>query len=155
MKCPFCENIEDKVLESREIDEGKAIRRRRECADCRGRFTSYERVEEKPVLVIKRDGRREQFSRDKILAGIFRACEKRPVAADLIEGMVDEIEKEIHKEAGREVLSSKLGELVMEKLQQVDKIAYIRFASVYRKFEDLSEFIKEVKEITACLPAGR
>ncbi|MBU0672480.1 MAG: transcriptional regulator NrdR, partial [Candidatus Margulisbacteria bacterium] len=122
MKCPFCENIEDKVLESREIDEGKAIRRRRECADCRGRFTSYERVEEKPVLVIKRDGRREQFSRDKILAGIFRACEKRPVAADLIEGMVDEIEKEIHKEAGREVLSSKLGELVMEKLQQVDKI---------------------------------
>lgn len=148
MKCPFCENIEDKVLESREIDEGKAVRRRRECSSCRGRFTSYERVEEKPVLVIKRDGRREQFSRDKILNGIFKACEKRPVSSDAVEDMVDEIEKDIHREAGREVLSSKLGELVMEKLQQVDKIAYIRFASVYRKFEDLSEFVKEVKEIT-------
>lgn len=148
MKCPFCENIEDKVLESREIEEGKAIRRRRECEACRGRFTSYERVEEKPILVIKRDGRREQFNREKVVSGIFRACEKRPVAADLIEGMVDEIEKEIHREAGREVLSSKIGELVMDKLQKVDKIAYIRFASVYRKFEDLSEFVKEVKEIT-------
>ncbi|MFH1347985.1 MAG: transcriptional regulator NrdR [Candidatus Margulisiibacteriota bacterium] len=148
MKCPFCENIEDKVLESREIDEGKAVRRRRECSGCRGRFTSYERVEEKPVLVIKCDGRREQFSRDKILNGIFKACEKRPVASEVVEGMVDEIEKEIHREAGREVMSSKLGELVMEKLQAVDKIAYIRFASVYRKFEDLSEFVKEVKEIT-------
>ncbi|MFH1684468.1 MAG: transcriptional regulator NrdR [Candidatus Margulisiibacteriota bacterium] len=148
MKCPFCENIEDKVLESREIDEGKAVRRRRECSGCRGRFTSYERVEEKPVLVIKRDGRREQFSREKIMNGIFKACEKRPVASEVVERMVDEIEKEIHREAGREVLSSKLGELVMEKLQEVDKIAYIRFASVYRKFEDLSEFVKEVKEIT-------
>ena len=148
MKCPFCENIEDKVLESREIDDGKAVRRRRECTSCRGRFTSYERVEEKPVLVIKRDGRREQFSREKILNGIFRACEKRPVSGETIEEMVDEIEREIHREAGREVLSSKLGALVMEKLQTVDKIAYIRFASVYRKFEDLSEFVKEVKEIT-------
>ena len=148
MKCPFCENIEDKVLESREIDEGKAVRRRRECSSCRGRFTSYERVEEKPVLVIKRDGRREQFSRDKILNGIFKACEKRPVGSDAVEDMVDGIEKKIHREAGREVLSSKLGELVMEKLQEVDKIAYIRFASVYRKFEDLSEFVREVKEIT-------
>jgi len=148
MKCPFCENIEDKVLESREIEEGAAIRRRRECEGCRGRFTSYERVVEKPVLVIKRDGRREQFSREKVVSGIFRACEKRPVGAELIEGMVDEIEKEIHREAGREVLSSKIGELVMEKLQQTDKVAYIRFASVYRKFEDLSEFVKEVKEIT-------
>ncbi|MBN2058070.1 MAG: transcriptional repressor NrdR [Candidatus Saganbacteria bacterium] len=148
MQCPFCENIEDKVLESREIDDGRAIRRRRECTACRGRFTSYERVEEKPVLVTKRDGRREQFSRDKISAGIFRACEKRPVSAEMVEAMVDEIEKQIHRQAGREVLSSKLGELVMEKLQEVDKIAYIRFASVYRKFEDISEFVKEIKEIT-------
>lgn len=148
MKCPFCQNIEDKVLESRETDDGNAIRRRRECQSCKGRFTSYERLEEKPILVMKRDGRREQFSREKIRKGIMRACEKRPVSADAVDRMVDEIEKEIHREAGREVISSKIGELVMEKLQAADKIAYIRFASVYRKFEDLSEFIKEVKEIT-------
>jgi transcriptional repressor NrdR len=148
MKCPFCENIEDKVLESREIDEGKAIRRRRECSSCRGRFTSYERVEEKPLLVIKRDGRREQFSRDKLAAGILKACEKRPISIEAVEGMVDEIEKQIHREAGREVLSSSIGEMVMEKLQGMDKVAYVRFASVYRKFEDPSEFIKHVKEIS-------
>lgn len=136
------------MLESREIDEGRAIRRRRECVSCRGRFTSYERVEEKPVLVIKRDGRREQFSREKISAGILRACEKRPVPAGAVEEMVDDIEKEIHREAGREVPSSKIGELVMDKLQKTDKIAYIRFASVYRKFENPSEFIKEVKGIS-------
>lgn len=148
MKCPFCENIEDKVIESREIDEGKAIRRRRECSSCRGRFTSYERVEEKPLLVIKRDGRREQFSRDKLASGILKACEKRPVSIEMVETMVDEIEREIHREAGREVLSSKIGEMVMEKLQGMDKIAYVRFASVYRKFEDPSEFIKHAKEIS-------
>jgi transcriptional repressor NrdR len=147
MKCPFCENLEDKVLESREIDEGKAVRRRRECIVCRGRFTSYERVEEKPLLVIKRDGRREQFSRDKLSAGILKACEKRPVSAEEVEGMVDEIEKQIHRLAGREVLSSSVGEMVMEKLEGVDKVAYVRFASVYRKFEDPSEFIDHIKEI--------
>ena len=148
MRCPFCENIEDKVLESRESDEGKAIRRRRECSSCRGRFTSYERVEEKPLLVIKRDGRREQFSRDKLSSGILKACEKRPVSIVAVEGMVDEIEKQIHHEAGREVLSSRIGEMVMEKLQGMDKVAYVRFASVYRKFEDPSEFIKHVNEIS-------
>lgn len=148
MKCPFCEHIEDKVLESREIDEGKAVRRRRECAGCRGRFTSYERVEEKPVLVIKRDGRREQFNRDKVQAGIMRACEKRPVSGAMVEELLDEIEREIHREDGREVTSAKIGELVMTKLSTIDKIAYIRFASVYRKFEDISEFVKEVKEIS-------
>jgi len=148
MKCPFCENLEDKVIESREIDEGKAIRRRRECSSCRNRFTSYERVEEKPLLVIKRDGRREQFSRDKLAAGILKACEKRPVSIEMVETMVDEIEREIHREAGREVLSSKIGEMVMKKLQGMDKIAYVRFASVYRKFEDPSEFIEHAKEIS-------
>jgi transcriptional repressor NrdR len=148
MKCPFCQSLEDKVLESREADEGRAIRRRRECLSCRGRFTSYERVEEKPLMVIKRDGRREQFNREKICSGIFRACEKRPVSAEAIEAMVDEVERELHREAGREVLSSKIGEMVMDRIQKVDKIAYIRFASVYRKFEDISEFVKEVKEIT-------
>jgi transcriptional repressor NrdR len=148
MKCPFCQSADDKVLESREIDEGKAIRRRRECLNCRGRFTSYERVEEKPVLVIKRDGRREQFSREKIRSGILKACEKRPVSLALVEEMIDEIEKEIHREEGREVTTAKIGEMVMEKLQRVDKIAYIRFASVYRKFESMAEFVKEIEEIT-------
>lgn len=148
MKCPFCEAIEDKVLESREIEEGKAVRRRRECLSCRERFTSYERVEEKPVSVIKRDGRKEQFSAEKIRQGILRACEKRPVTVEDIDNLVEEIEREIHREAGREVTSAKIGALVMEKLQGLDKIAYVRFASVCRKFENLSEFVKEVKEIT-------
>jgi transcriptional repressor NrdR len=148
MKCPFCQNLEDKVLESRETEDGRAVRRRRECLSCRGRYTSYERVEEKPLMVIKRDGRREQFNREKVHTGILKACEKRPVSIELIEVMVEEIERDIHREAGREVTTSKIGELVMEKLQKIDKIAYVRFASVYRKFEDLSEFVKEVKEIT-------
>jgi transcriptional repressor NrdR len=148
MKCPFCPSVEDKVLESREIEDGKAVRRRRECQSCRGRFTSYERLEEAPFLVIKRDGRREQFTRTKVQAGILRACEKRPVSAETIEAMVDEIEKEVYREGGREVMSSHIGEMVMDKLQAADKVAYIRFASVYRKFEDPNEFIKEVKEIS-------
>ena len=148
MKCPFCESIEDKVVESRETEEGQAIRRRRECQSCKERFTSYERLEEKPQLVIKRDGRREQFNREKIRSGILRACEKRPVELEAIDKVLDEIEKEIHREAGREVTSTRIGEMVMENLQSIDKVAYIRFASVYRKFEDLSEFVKEVKEIT-------
>ncbi len=149
MKCPFCDGIEDKVLESREVDDGTTIRRRRECQSCRGRFTSYERIEERPLLVIKRDGRREQFSRDKVVKGILHACEKRPVSIDQIEAIVDELEKELHREAGREVLTSKIGEFVMEKLSEADKVAYVRFASVYRKFEHVSEFLKEVKELTA------
>ncbi|MFH1362399.1 MAG: transcriptional regulator NrdR [bacterium] len=148
MKCPFCQSVEDKVLESRESDEGRVVRRRRECQSCRGRFTSYERVEEKPILVVKRDGRREQFSRDKIRKGIARACEKRPVSAGAIDNLVEAIEKEIHQQEGREVSSSKIGKFVMDKLIASDKIAYVRFASVYRKFEDLSEFIKEVQEIS-------
>ncbi|MFH1825909.1 MAG: transcriptional regulator NrdR [bacterium] len=147
MKCPFCDNLEHKVLESREAEEGTAIRRRRECDSCRGRFTSYERVEEKPLMVIKRDGRREQFARDKIIAGIVRASEKRPVSIEMVEEIVNEIEKEVHREGGREVTSAKIGELVMDKLQEIDKIAFVRFASVYRKFEHPEEFIKEVEEI--------
>ncbi|MFA5034351.1 MAG: transcriptional regulator NrdR [Candidatus Margulisiibacteriota bacterium] len=148
MKCPFCDSLEDKVLESREVDDAVTIRRRRECLSCRGRFTSYERIEERPVLVIKRDGRREQFSRQKVMTGILRACEKRPVSLDTIETIVDEVEKALHREAGREVMSSKIGEMVMEKMHQIDKVAYIRFASVYRKFEHVSEFQREVEELT-------
>ncbi len=149
MKCPFCESLEDKVLESREVEDGNTIRRRRECLACRGRFTSYEKIEERPLMVIKRDGRREAFSRAKVIKGIMHACEKRPVSGSAIEELVDEVERAIHREAGREVNSSKIGELVMEKLQGMDKVAYIRFASVYRKFEDVSEFLKEVKEVAA------
>jgi len=149
MKCPFCSATEDKVLESREVEDGNTIRRRRECLSCRGRFTSYEKIEERPLLVIKRDGRREQFSREKVVKGITHACEKRPVSIETIEDVVDEVEREMHREGGREVLSSKVGELVMEKLQAIDKVAYIRFASVYRKFEHVSEFLKEVKVLTA------
>ncbi|MDD4179005.1 MAG: transcriptional regulator NrdR [Candidatus Margulisbacteria bacterium] len=149
MKCPFCSATEDKVLESREVEDGNTIRRRRECLSCRGRFTSYEKIEERPLLVIKRDGRREQFSREKVVKGITHACEKRPVSIETIEDIVDEVEREMHREGGREVLSSKVGELVMEKLQAIDKVAYIRFASVYRKFEHVSEFLKEVKVLTA------
>lgn len=149
MKCPFCNSSEDKVLESREAGEGNTIRRRRECLSCHERFTSYERIEERPLFVIKRDGRREQFSRDKVVKGILHACEKRPVPIDTIEAIVDEVEKRIHREEGREVSSAQIGEQVMEKLQAIDKVAYIRFASVYRKFEHVSEFLKEVKELTA------
>ncbi|MBI5078539.1 transcriptional repressor NrdR [Candidatus Saganbacteria bacterium] len=148
MKCPFCESIEDRVLESREIDEGRALRRRRECFSCRGRFTTFERLEEKPLMVIKRDGRREQFNLDKIRAGILRACEKRPVSMEIVSALVDEIEKDLHREEGREVNTAKIGEMIMERLQSIDKVAYIRFASVYRKFEDVSEFIREVKEVS-------
>jgi len=148
MKCPFCVSIEDKVLESRETDEGKGIRRRRECQSCHERFTTFERIEERPLMVIKRDGRREQFSREKIRNGILHASEKRPISMEMIDSLVWDIEKEVHKEAGREVMTNKVGELVMEKLQKIDKIAYIRFASVYRKFEHISEFVREVKEIT-------
>lgn len=148
MKCPFCQSSDDKVLESRENEDGEVIRRRRECQSCRGRFTSYERVEEKPLMVIKRDGRREQFSSEKLHNGLLKACEKRPVSVAAIEELVDWIEKELHREVGREVNSSRIGEMVMERLQGIDKIAYVRFASVYRKFEDVSEFIKHVKEIS-------
>jgi len=147
MKCPFCDTAEDRVLESREVDDGSTVRRRRECLSCRGRFTSYERIEERPLMVIKRDGRREQFARSKVINGILHACEKRPVSMDTIETIVDELERALHREAGREVMSSKIGEFVMEKLQKVDKVAYVRFASVYRKFEHVREFIEEVKEV--------
>jgi len=147
MKCPFCESMEDKVLESREIEEGRGVRRRRECDQCHERYTTFERIEARPLLVIKKDGRREQFSPEKVRQGILHACQKRPVPTEAIEKMVWEIEKELHRDAGREVEAKKIGEMVMEKLPALDKIAYVRFASVYRKFEHVSEFVREVKEM--------
>lgn len=149
MLCPFCNHPEDRVLESRELDDGRSVRRRRECLKCEGRFTSYERVEERPIMVIKRDGQREQFSRDKILKGVTRACEKRPVSAEMIDKLVDEVIHEVHRADGREVATQKIGELVMNKLQKIDQVSYIRFASVYRQFSDVKDFVKEVKELTA------
>jgi transcriptional repressor NrdR len=147
MKCPFCESVEDKVLESRETEEGRGIRRRRECDSCHERYTTFERIEEKPMMVIKRDGRREQFNQAKMRGGILHACQKRPISVEVVDQLVWEIERTVHREEGREVETQKIGELVMERLSKIDKIAYVRFASVYRKFEHISEFIKEVKEV--------
>ncbi len=147
MKCPFCGANEDKVIDSREASDAMAIRRRRECVKCQRRFTTYERLEESPLSVVKRDGRREPFDRKKILTGIVKACEKRPIPMDRIAALVDEIEREIGKEFEREVSSVDVGERVMRRLHALDEVAYVRFASVYRSFKDLNEFMKELREI--------
>jgi len=147
MKCPFCRNEEDKVVDSRSSGEGYLIRRRRECLKCGRRFTTYERVEEVPLMVIKKDGRREPFDRKKLLSGIMKACEKRPIGMDLLEGTVDEIERVLEKKFEKEVGSSQIGELVMKKLHKLDDVAYVRFASVYRQFKDVTQFMEEVKHL--------
>jgi len=147
MRCPFCQNSENKVIDSRESHEGTVIRRRRECLDCRRRFTTYERVEELSPLIIKKDGRREAFDREKILAGLKKACEKRPIPMDELESTVTEIERKLQGMGEKEVASSFLGEEVMGRLQKLDEVAYVRFASVYRSFRDISEFMNELKEL--------
>lgn len=149
MRCPYCGKTDDKVLESRTMGNGETIRRRRECISCGYRFTSYERIEEKPFMVVKRDGRREPFERAKIEKGITRALEKRPVSAGMIEILVNEIEDTaVMKGRGtREITTGELGELVLARLYGIDKVAYIRFASVYKHFENLEEFVNEVKKV--------
>lgn len=149
MRCPYCGSFDDKVLESRTMANGNSIRRRRECVSCGYRFTSYERIEEKTFMVVKRDGRREPFDRVKLEKGIERALEKRPVSLESIENLLNDIEDQaIMKGKGsREISTSELGELVLEKLHGIDKVAYIRFASVYRHFENLDEFLAEVKKL--------
>ncbi|MDR1362997.1 MAG: transcriptional regulator NrdR [Spirochaetaceae bacterium] len=149
MRCPNCGNVDDKVLESRTLANGDAVRRRRECGDCGYRFTSYERIEEKPLMVVKRDGRREPFDRNKIEAGLERAIQKRPVSRMDIEQLVNEIEDKTAISAGldRETSTNLIGEMALEKLEQLDKVAYIRFASVCRRFENLDEFIQEIKKL--------
>lgn len=142
MLCPHCGSTEDKVVDSRDSRDGRAVRRRRECLKCQKRFTTYEMVEDVPVMVVKKDGRREPFNRQKILAGVRRACEKRPIGIEEMEKLVDEIEKRVYSLAEREIKSSVIGNLVMEKLKILDKVAYVRFASVYREFEDTSDFMK-------------
>lgn len=149
MRCPYCGNLDDKVLESRTMINGESIRRRRECLSCGYRFTSYERIDEKPFMVIKRDGRRQPFDRQKLEKGIERALEKRPISTGMVEQICNDIEDLAIKKGkeSREISTSELGALVLEELSKIDKVAYIRFASVYRHFENLDEFITEVKNI--------
>ena len=145
MKCPYCGSRKDKVLDSRASAKGKSIRRRRACLRCKKRFTTYEYVETVPLLVVKKDGRREAFNREKLLMGVMKACEKRPVSVEKMERLVDDIARKLEKEHEKEVKTKEIGELVMERLHSLDQIAYVRFASVYRQFKDVSEFMKELK----------
>ena len=147
MKCPFCGYEESKVIDSRPTDEGEKIRRRRECISCASRFTTYEIIESVPIMIIKKDKSRESFNREKLLKGMVRACEKRPVPIDTLEKIVDEIESEIQNSLDREITSVKIGELVMDKLKDVDEVAYVRFASVYRQFKDINTFMSELKKL--------
>jgi transcriptional repressor NrdR len=149
MKCPFCNFADTKVIDSRLGKEGNNIRRRRECMQCERRFTTYERVEEILPLVVKKDGRRQPFERLKVIAGIQRACEKRPVSIATIEKIVDQIERQLQESGEREVDSSRIGKAVMDALHDIDEVAYVRFASVYRQFKDLNEFMAELKDILA------
>jgi len=147
MKCPFCGNTESKVIDSRPTDEGERIRRRRECLACEKRFTTYEVIETTPLMVIKRDGSREAFDRDKLLAGMLKACEKRPVPLQTLDDAVNEIEVTLQNSLEREVPSTVIGEYAMEKLRTIDQVAYVRFASVYRQFKDINSFLSELKTI--------
>ncbi len=148
MKCPFCGFEESKVIDSRPTDEGEKIRRRRECMSCGKRFTTYEIIESVPIVVVKKDGKsREVFDRDKLFNGMMRACEKRPVSVGDIERAIDEIEAEIQNSLDREVTSVRIGELVMDKLKDIDEVAYVRFASVYRQFKDINTFMSELKKL--------
>ena len=145
MKCPFCGYLEDKVVDSRESKDGGSIRRRRECLSCNRRFTSYEKIDEIPYMVVKKDGRRELFDRNKILSGLLRACEKRPISTAQLEKIVDDVEKQVQDTAERELATTEIGKIIMQKLKELDKVAYVRFASVYLEFEDVSEFMSELK----------
>jgi transcriptional repressor NrdR len=149
MKCPFCGHAEDKVVDSRESADGSSIRRRRECLKCGKRFTTYERVEEQALMVIKKDGRREPFDRHKLLAGLVKACEKRPVGMEQLEELVEGLERELTQQFEREVPSKEIGERVMKRLHALDPVAYVRFASVYREFKDVEQFLRELKDLLA------
>ena len=147
MKCPFCAHIHDKVVDSRESKEGESIRRRRECLKCEKRFTTYERIDEIPYMVIKKDGRREKFERQKVLAGVLRACEKRPISMGKMEQIVNEVESYVIDSPERERSSAEVGSMIMQHLKNLDKVAYIRFASVYRDFKDVNEFRAELESL--------
>jgi transcriptional repressor NrdR len=147
MKCPFCGHLHDKVVDSRESKEGDAIRRRRQCLGCQRRFTSYERIDEIPYMVVKKDGRRERFDRQKVLAGVLKACEKRPVSMIQLETIADKAETMVQESSEREVSTRTLGEMIMNELKNLDKVAYVRFASVYLDFKDVQELMAELKDL--------
>ncbi|NTW71283.1 MAG: transcriptional repressor NrdR [Eubacteriaceae bacterium] len=147
MKCPFCSHLESKVVDSRPTEDGNVIRRRRECFHCAKRFTTYEKIEDIPLMVIKKGGQREQFDRSKIMNGIIKACEKRPISIKQIEDIVDDIEKDVYQTLEREVSSNFIGEKIMDNLKITDEVAYVRFASVYRQFKDLNTFMKELNKL--------
>lgn len=147
MKCPYCDNSDTKVVDSRPTDEGATIRRRRECEKCNKRFTTYEKIEEVLLMVVKKDGKREAFDRNKVLSGIVKACEKRPVPVSKMESIVNEIERGLNNMMEKEVQSTFIGELIMEQLKNLDEVAYVRFASVYRQFTDISTFISEIESL--------
>ena len=155
MRCPSCGHLEDRVIDSRSTKEGRAIRRRRECIGCGSRYTTYEYVENASVVVVKSDGKREAFSREKVIAGISKACEKRPISLNQIEEIVGRIETEIQRQAPGEIASKRIGELVMTELQQLDEVAYVRFASVYRHFKDVNEFLDEIQSLVQGEPKSR
>ena len=145
MKCPYCAHLGDKVVDSRESKEGEVIRRRRECLDCGKRFTSYERIDEIPYMVVKKDGTRERFERQKLIAGLLKACEKRPVSVAALEAVADRVEATLQERPEKEIATAEIGAFVMEELKKLDKVAYVRFASVYRHFRDIGEFMSELK----------
>ena len=145
MKCPFCGNLDDKVVDSREGKEGEVIRRRRECVNCGRRFTSYERIDEIPYMVVKKDGTRERFERQKVIAGLLKACEKRPVSVSSLEAVANKVEATLHERPDKEISTEEIGALVMDALRTLDAVAYVRFASVYRHFRDIGEFMAELK----------
>ena len=147
MKCPFCGHLGDKLVDSRESKEGEVIRRRRECLDCAKRFTSYERIEEIAYMVIKKDGTRERFERGKLIAGLLKACEKRPVSVAAVEAVADRVEATLQERPEKEIGTDEIGALVMEELKRLDKVAYVRFASVYRQLRDIGEFMSELKDL--------
>ena len=147
MKCPFCAYLESKVVDSRPADEGASIRRRRECLSCHKRCTTYETMESLPLMVVKKDGSRQSFDRNKVMNGLIRACEKRPVSFSTMEEIVNEIEQTLQNEMEREVSSAEIGELVMERLKKVDEVSYVRFASVYRQFKDINTFMRELNKL--------
>jgi transcriptional repressor NrdR len=155
MKCPFCGFLEDKVVDSRESKDGDSIRRRRECLECNRRFTSYERIDEIPYMVVKKDGRREVFDRNKILSGLLRACEKREISTAQLEETVNLVEKQVQDSPDRELSTSIIGKIIMRRLKQLDKVAYVRFASVYLEFEDVSEFMTELKDLVRARDKGK
>ncbi|OPX30562.1 MAG: transcriptional regulator NrdR [Candidatus Omnitrophica bacterium 4484_171] len=147
MRCPYCNHNEDKVIDSRETANGISIRRRRECINCGKRFTTYEYIEKTPLMVVKKDGRREPFNREKIISGLIRACQKRNVSVESLDKLALEVEAQIQKKFDREVESRYIGELVVDKLAKVDDVAYVRFASVYRQFKDVNQFMRELKDV--------